>query len=327
MSELISVIVPVYNIAADLPRCLNSILAQTYPSIEVIAVDDGSTDSSGIVLDNYGCADSRIHVIHKKKGGVTSARLQGIASASGSWIGFVDGDDEIEPDMYERLMKNAHDAGADISHCGHRMVFPDGRVRFYYNTGKILEQAHFQGMTDLLQGDVIEPGLCTKLYRKELFAGIDTKMDASIRNNEDLLMNYYLFSEARRSVFEDFCPYHYIVRQTSASRARMNGNKMFDPVRVKEIIFGQAPEEIREVAGQVLARTCVYSYCSILSEEEDAAREGRRVLRQKLIAYGQWLGLLPLRTRLLAGMIIRTPGLVSLVYPIYEKHLQKKKYD
>ena len=99
MTDLISVIVPVYNVAADLPRCLDSILAQTYPHIEIIAVDDGSPDNSGEILDRYAAKYANIRVIHKENGGVTSARLRGVQEAAGAWIGFVDSDDEIEPDM------------------------------------------------------------------------------------------------------------------------------------------------------------------------------------------------------------------------------------
>ena len=103
----ISVIVPVYNVAADLPRCLDSILAQSYPHVEIIAVDDGSTDESGAILDAFANRYPSIRVIHKENGGVTSARLRGIEEATGEWIGFVDGDDMIEPDMYQRLLDNA----------------------------------------------------------------------------------------------------------------------------------------------------------------------------------------------------------------------------
>ena len=118
MNELISVIVPVYNIAEDLPNCLDSILAQTYPNVEIVAVDDGSSDQSGEILDRYAETYPNIRVIHKENGGVTSARLRGVREAEGEWIGFVDGDDVIETDMYERLKNNAVKYDAQISHCG-----------------------------------------------------------------------------------------------------------------------------------------------------------------------------------------------------------------
>ena len=83
---------------------MDSIAAQTYENIEIVVVDDGSKDGTGAVIDAYAAKDSRIKAIHKENGGVSSARLRGVAEASGQWIGFVDGDDYIEPDMYERLL-------------------------------------------------------------------------------------------------------------------------------------------------------------------------------------------------------------------------------
>ena len=130
MAEKISIIVPAYNIEAYLGRCLDSLLVQTHENIEIVVVDDGSKDATRTIMDDYASRDNRIKVLHKENGGVTSARLCGVAEASGDWIGFVDGDDYVEPEMFARLLKNALDYHADISHCGYRMVFPNGRVDY-----------------------------------------------------------------------------------------------------------------------------------------------------------------------------------------------------
>ena len=162
-SVLISIIVPAYNIESHIGRCLDSILAQTHKRIEIIIVDDGSTDGTGIIIDQYASIDQRIIPIHKENGGVTSARIDGIKKASGEYLGFVDGDDYIEPEMFEKLLDNAIKYDADISHCGYQMVFP-GRVEYYYNTGRIVQQDKIAGLKDLLSGSFIEPGLWNKLY-------------------------------------------------------------------------------------------------------------------------------------------------------------------
>ena len=118
MENLISVIVPVYNVASWLPRCLDSILAQTYKNLEIVIVDDGSLDHSGCIADEYAKTyPEKICVIHTENKGVTAARLRGVREASGSWIGFVDADDEIESDMYAVLWNYAIQYQADISHC------------------------------------------------------------------------------------------------------------------------------------------------------------------------------------------------------------------
>lgn len=258
MEYLISIIVPVYNIGPYISRCMDSILAQTYKNIEIIVVDDGSTDESGEIIDQYAKKHSRIVPIHKVNGGVSSARLAGIEKATGEYIGFVDGDDYIEPQMYEHLLENVTKHTADISHCGYQMVFPN-RVTYYYNTGKLLLQDKTTGLTDLISGRTIEPGLCNKLYKSSLFKMIlmDNLIPTDIKINEDLLMNYWLFKAADKSVYEDFCPYHYIARKGSASKAKINKHKLWDPLRVTRIIMEDAADEIKPVVYQKYIRMLI----------------------------------------------------------------------
>ncbi len=272
MNNLISVIVPAYNIREYLPRCLDSLLTQTYRELEIIVVDDGSIDGTAGVADAYVQKDSRIRVIHKENGGVTSARLRGVAEAKGDWIGFADGDDYCEPEMYARLLKNALFYGADISHCGYQMVYPD-RVEYYYNTGRFVQQDRITGTADLLSGAMIEPGLCNKLYKKTLFHSLlhENLMLESIRINEDLLMNFYLFRQASRAVYEDFCPYHYILRKGSASKAELNEHQLKDPLDVSRILLHetQGQREWHRIAEHRL----VYQLVNIASMEPGNQRE------------------------------------------------------
>lgn len=324
MADLISVIVPVYNVAADLPRCLNSILAQTFPNIEIIAVDDGSSDDSGAILDGYAARYPHIRVIHQDNGGVTSARLRGTREASGDWIGFVDGDDEIEPEMYERLMANAMKYGADISHCGYQMVFEDGRVHYFHNTGAVEQHDNIRAVRELLSGERIEPGLCNKLFRKSLFRGWE--MDESIRINEDLLLNYYLFSNAKSSVFDDWCPYHYIVRSTSASREKLNPHKIYDPIRVKEIICRTVTEDLTDDARRAYVNTCISVYHTLMvagKEYQEDLLKVRELLKQEKHDFA----LLGTKRALMAHMIVHAPLLYTPVYSFYCRFLQKDPYS
>ena len=325
MADRISVIVPVYNVAADLPRCLDSILAQTYPNIEIVAVDDGSPDNSGEILDCYAAKHPNIRVVHKENGGVTSARLRGIQEATGEWIGFVDGDDEIETDMYERLLENAKKYGADISHCGYQMHFTDGRVNYFHNTGIIREQDSNTAIRDLLEGTLVEPGLWNKLYQRELFQGLSQRMDPTIRINEDLLMNYYLFSAAEKAVFEDWCPYHYIVREGSVSRAKLNEHKIYNPIKVKKIILEKVRAENLEDAQRAFMTTCIYTYCGLLTEQNSSIH--RNTVRNDIISHREWVTLLPKRTKLLAELVIHVPDVLGTLYPIYANLFQQKKYN
>ena len=328
MNNKISIVVPVFNIEGYVERCLQSLLQQTYTNLEVLAIDDGSTDSSGAILDRLATTDSRIKVIHKENGGVTSARMAGIRNATGEWIGFVDGDDKIESDMYERLLRNSAEYHADISHCGYQMCFDDGRIHYFHNTGLLVQQDKITALKELLSGVRIEPGLCNKLFHKTLFRSLlhGGAVPLDIKINEDLLMNYRLFSEAERTVFEDWCPYHYIVRSTSASRAKLNPHKIYDPIKVKEIIRQSAPAELHDAAQQAYISTCINTYHTLLTagaKYKDDLRKVHELLTQEADDFF----LLGRKRRLMASMIVHTPVLYRPIYAVYSRFFQERVYD
>lgn len=327
MNELISIVVPVYNLESEITACVESICAQTYPNLEIILVDDGSSDNSWSVIQQLMLRDNRIVAIHQENQGVTSARLTGIARAVGDFIGFVDGDDYVEPQMYERLLHNALAYHADISHCGYQMVFPDGRIRYFHNSQIIMERDRENGLIDLLQSDLIEPGLCNKLFRQELFVGLAEDMDRSIKINEDLLMNFYLFKGADKSVFEDVCPYHYLIRNASASRQRINRNKIFDPIKVKQRIVELSPPGVKEAANSALFSTCLDIYNSLtLTDRNVFLSEKEEVHRQVLLNWksGKRLGM---RRKVLAWLIRLLPGAYPYLYRLYAKYFQHSPYQ
>ena len=227
--KLVSVIIPAYNIEDYIGRCLDSIISQTYKNLEIIVVDDGSRDYTGEILDNYAKKDRRIKVIHKENGGVSSARNKGIEAAEGDYIGFIDGDDLIEPEMYKTLVDLLEEENADIAHCGYQMVFPD-RIDYYHNTGKKKIQTTEEGLKDLLSGEMIEPGLVNKLYKKELIK--NCRLNETVKINEELLMNYQLFKLSQKSVYYDITPYSYMIRSSSATGANSLITKREDSLRV-----------------------------------------------------------------------------------------------
>ena len=326
---MISVIVPAFNVDTAIIRTLDSILAQTYPELEVIVVDDGSVDETGRVIDNYASQHKRVTAIHTKNQGVTAARLTGVAQASGEWIGFVDGDDKIEPDMYELLLKNAERYGADISHCGYQMIFADGRISYFHNTGCLVQQDRTTGLKDLLDGSMVEPGLCNKLFRKTLFQSLlhTTVMDRSIKINEDLLMNYILFSNANMSVFQDICKYHYLVRSTSASRASLNQYKIFDPIRVKQLILDMKIDGMTEAAQRAYIGTCVNVYNSLVLDKSGQFSGEQKTVCNLVKEHKAWISLLSRKQQFLAHLILYWPTGYKLIYRFYVKYFLKNCYE
>ena len=166
-ADLISVIVPVYNVEKYLDRCMKSILQQTYHRLEIILVDDGSTDASAAMCDAYARRDSRIRVVHKQNGGLSDARNAGLELAAGDYIGYVDSDDWIEPDMYEYLLENALKYQADIAVCGRVERYVDKEVVRGFSEIEVL--AREPALKYLLQNDLLQNYAWDKLYKQELF--------------------------------------------------------------------------------------------------------------------------------------------------------------
>lgn len=208
--ELISIIVPIYNVEKYLVKCLESVLSQTYRNLEIILVDDGSIDDCGKICDQYACMDSRIRVIHQNNAGVSAARNKGLSIATGKWIGWVDPDDWIEIDMFEYLLENAQKVQADISVCGRVEEYKDfSRKRtwtgsYIFSTEKALEK--------LLQDDVMQNYLWDKLFKRELF---DNLWFWNRRTFEDISIMYKLFERASKVICLPDVKYHYQQREYS----------------------------------------------------------------------------------------------------------------
>ena len=332
MKETISIIIPAYNIQDYLGPTLDSVLAQTWQNIEILVVNDGSTDDTAAVMAAYGAKDSRVRAIHKENGGVTSARLRGVAEATGAYIGFVDGDDYIEPQMYERLLWNLKQHHAAISHCGYQMVFPS-RVDYYHNTGNLTIQRDRQSCTDLLDGGFVEPALVNKLYRRELFAGLEEWMDKSIRINEDLLMNFYLFRQAKTVVFEDICPYHYVLRKGSAATSRLNEHKLEDPLKVLHLLLDETADvpEWSRIVQRRLIYQLVSSATMALGQQRELIRPRRKAARKELrqrLVYALTGSACPVKLKIMALWAAVWPASYSWVHQTYARMTGiDKKYE
>lgn len=219
----ISVIVPIYNMAQYLDKCIKSIMRQTYKRLQIILVDDGSTDNTSDLCDLYAEQDRRIKVIHKKNGGLVSARKAGMAAAHGAYVGFVDGDDWIEPRMYEHLLKFAVKYDAEMVLGGH-IEDVDGQTVHKINrlsTG-IYDQEDVQRKIHpymLCAGDFsgmgVQPYLWNKLVRRELAYEHIMAVDDRIRVGEDVAAVMSMFLKADKVVITDDCDYHYCIRRTS----------------------------------------------------------------------------------------------------------------
>ena len=318
MKPKISVLVPAYNVALWLPSCLDSILAQTYQNLEIIVVNDGSTDNTGTILDSYAKKNGRIVAIHQKNAGLVAARETGIAHATGDYVTFVDGDDTIAPDMYEHLMANALKYKADISHCGMDFVFPDGHIEPHYGTGRLLVQDNIEGLRELLIGELVEPSLCTKLYARYLVT--NSCLDKSVLNNEDLLRNFTLFSRANRIVFEDFCGSQYFQRPGSMSKDSSKALQNLKHIlRARKLIVDNSSEELYPYAMRLWLSTYINAINQKSDDCDEQMEEFCKECRQVLIREKKNIRHLIKRQQIAAWLIIYAPWLHKIIYRIYKR--------
>ncbi len=237
MEEIkVTVVMPIYNVEPWLCRAIESVAAQTYQNLEILLVDDGSTDGSGKICDQYVQVDKRIRVIHKENKGLSNVRNVGIEQATGDYIGFVDGDDYIDADTIELQVKNIEKYGAEIVCCGFYLETETGHKTLQNGTGEVIVCTGEEGKNYLLRGHYAFPSMCNKLYARRLFPYI--KNDESIRYTEDYLANYFAIQQASCVVAADVCKYHYVQRKGSYVMAKLNEGQ-FDAIRVSDIIMAR----------------------------------------------------------------------------------------
>ena len=234
MQPTVSVIVPVYNVEKYLARCVDSITYQTYENLDIILVDDGSTDNSGRICDEYAKKDTRIRVIHQKNKGLSGARNSGIFASTGDYIGFVDSDDWIDKDMYELLVNTAIEHHADIARCDTYLNYDDGteKTNSDYSNVRVLDCV--QAIKETVYTS-FNMSVCNKLYSSSLLSS-DT-FDENQYGIEDWEFNYRILKNHPNliSVYVNIPKYHYYMRRGSithswSEEATRNSFNLFEKI-------------------------------------------------------------------------------------------------
>lgn len=278
----VSIIVPVYNVEAYLPACIDSILAQTLSDLELILIDDGSPDHCGTICDTYAAKDPRIRVIHQKNSGVSAARNAGLAIACGEYIGFVDPDDFVTPNAYADLVCAVEQTHAQIGIFGFSFCTEAGEpledskvpAGVFDRTALI---SSIYGMPNQLHGS-----MCNKVFARELLSGL--KFDTQVAIGEDWLLLYECYLRADRAVAVDFCGYTVRNRSSSATRkvtAQLYVNKQKTYYRLYSYAAAQNGE-IQKLAVAKILDTCYTNKRKIISEcyDREAVDFINRQLRQ-----------------------------------------------
>jgi len=217
---LLSVTVPCYNVEKYVDKCISSIVAQTYFNLEILLINDGSTDSTGAICDAWQEKDKRIRVIHKQNEGLAYARKTGVEHATAEFVTFVDADDWIDADMYTDMMTALLTTDSDIAQCGVRLVYEDGSVKHRDNehkTGAFEIFGHIEGTSLILEDSKWRSWMWCKIFKKQLFDGIQFLKGNSFA--EDYI-SQELFHKARQSVYLHDEYYNYFQRSTSITKAK-----------------------------------------------------------------------------------------------------------
>ena len=316
-----SIIIPVYNVKRYISECINSVRMQSFPNIEIILVDDGSTDGSGEFCDRIGQKDERIRVIHRSNGGLSAARNTGLDHASGKYIAFLDSDDLMHPDMIRRLLETAEKTQADIVACGAYLFYEnaDSIIQIYapefgaYSVSRTFESI----VTRNGMGGVV----WNRLYRRSRFERVRFPEG---RSYEDIPFHILLL-ESSPKVFAIPDPLVYY-RQRKGSITKSDSVSFFrDRIRtrneLKSYIFRNTPSRFdRDLKNKIAANWqvhCISLWNRMSACREPECRKLQKQIRRELLNEKKGEDLLSLPFRIDRFLIRTVPDLASVLYRIY----------
>ena len=277
MNQTISVIVPVYNVAQYLSQCVSSILSQDYGDLEVILIDDGSTDPSGEICDQYAAKDSRVRVIHQKNGGAAAAKNAGLRIASGDYLAFADSDDYLEPGAYGFLMKTLLETNADAVQGSFREVYRNRAEEQH------IQEETLEGYDYLLRfpKDFSCALLWNKLYRRAIFDGVSFEEGHKI---DDEYFTYQGFLQPRKVVRADRIVYNYRKRASSVMSSPESAERLVldcldSAAKRRQKILGTLPD-LREAFDENYLDVIWY-----LSGNEGSTERSLQALKDSLRDY------------------------------------------
>ena len=268
-NQLISVVIPVYNPGKHLYRCLDSIVDQTYKNLQIILVDDGSTDGSSEVCDKYAEADSRIICVHQPNSGVSSARNKGLELATGEYLHFPDSDDYLAEDTYERLIDQIDDCDAIVFE--YYVEYPDKSIQHTQNDGQYGVFNNVDSIIRLFSGFHF---VCTKLIKKQLSEGIGFRTD--ILRGEDTLFASQILARAKKVKFIPDPFYFYVQSEDSATRGSFRKSQLTITklYQAYESLFQGFPEK-------VINRCVTYLHDCVIGIYYDLWREKKNYRKEK----------------------------------------------
>lgn len=244
-TPLISVVIPVYNVEEYFDQCMQSVLSQTYKNLEIILVDDGSTDKSGEMCDTYAMQDKRVQVVHKENGGLVSARKAGVVLATGEYTSYIDSDDWVDIDMYENIVNVIYENNPDVVLFGSKKEYQERtELRKEYLAPGIYYKEEYEEIVkqyikecEYFYMPIVAQYLWSKLFRTELIKEEQVKVCDEISLGEDCL-SYACLLKANTVQVIDLQPYHYRVRPSSIVHTKKRYDKCLLLIQYLNNIMG-----------------------------------------------------------------------------------------
>ena len=305
MDSTISVIIPVYNVAAYLPQCLDSVMSQSYSDLQVILIDDGSTDNSGVICDEYAAKDPRVVVIHQNNGGAAAAKNAGLCAATGKYLSFVDSDDYLEPEAYSHMLQLMQAHNADVVQCAYRDVYKN------YSEDRLgtdcIKEYDVRSYVKLYTTDWTCGLMTDKLYERSLFDGIFFEEGHKI---DDEYFTYRGIMNARKIVRDNFVIYNYRKRRSSVMLSPESGKQILqdriDYLSKRRVNVISRFFDLRQIFDRHFIDAMV-----ILSRDPMTTKESSALIKQQLLAYLKENGHTPIDVHLWPSLLRLWCGLVK----------------
>lgn len=318
---LISIIVPVYNAEKYLIKCIQSLLCQTYKNLEILLIDDGSTDGSALICDNYAKSDSRIRVYHTVNKGQAAARNLGIQNARGLYIGFVDSDDWVDLTMYEILYTQLIQTHADMIACNYYVMNQDGFFSIHSEVTGIKTLTNVEAMAEVYSNNLISYSPCNKLYAIQLF---DDNLFKEGIIFEDMDISYRLVSKCKKVTYIDQGLYFYCYNSSSTLRGDFSP-RLLDVLQVSNGMYDFYKKYYPNIAVNVYMKIVhdrFFLYYASRARGKSIEQKFRELVNfdRSIIPIILATKTIPVKQKLKYYFIISKPTLSAVIYDILGNH-------
>ncbi|MCR5770733.1 MAG: glycosyltransferase [Butyrivibrio sp.] len=315
--ELVTIIVPVYQVKNSIKKCLDSLLSQTYTNTEILLIDDGSSDGSELVCDDYAIKDNRIKVIHKNNGGVSSARNTALKHANGKYLCFADSDDYVEPEWIEKLIENMKESSLSV--CGYYEVYSDKKV--HRDGIDVKQELDYDRAVDyLLRQEFYRGYLWNKAFDRQIIIGNHILFDESLNIWEDVKFVYQYLRVVRQAVYDPSPLYDYVFNEGSATHGQYSEKYLsgpLDAIKVLEIIKteNKDKESLKAIINLRMLQNCISYYRNLCftkdrSKYNETEKRVRSLLKESSLASSMLSG----NERFSCKLLLISPKLFFIIF-------------